>query len=214
MAGAKLANSTTIRNLIQRSETRGERFPAPEALGLLPERGEHIGVVVRVEDPATLPAEAAGLARAWVVWLLQLTGDDGRYMVVIVSAVTEVDDLPDVEVTDDVAAMAIQFARETHPEMDFTIGSPTAGLRLVRIVSGKPGLCVRCKNNAPAVTEDKLLMAPEGPVCAGCLNVPEQLKWSEAALTVLRNSGATHEKIKEVERQIAELRGRPSSGPL
>jgi hypothetical protein len=214
MAAAKLANSKTIRGLIERAETRGDRFPAPEALPLLPERGEHIGVVVRVEDPATLPADAAGLARAWVVWLLQLTGDEGRYMVVMVSALTEVNDLPDVEVTDDIAGMAVEFARETHADMAFKIHAPTSGLRLVRVVSGQPGLCVRCKNNAPAVTEDKLLMAPEGPVCAGCLNQNEQLKWSEAALTVLRNAGASRERINEVEQKIAELRGRPSSGPL
>lgn len=213
MAGAKLANSQSLMRLIERAETRGDHFPAPEAIPLLPERGEHIGVVVRMEDVTALPAEAAGLARAWVVWLLQLKGDEGRYMVVMVSAQTELHDLPDVEVTEEVAAMAVDFARETHEDMEFEIQSPTAGLRLVRVVSGQPGLCVRCKNNAPAVTEDKLLMAPEGPVCAGCLNTAEQLRWSEAALTVLQNAGASRERIQEVQKQIAELRGRPSSGP-
>jgi hypothetical protein len=212
MAAAKIANSATLRKLIDRAETRGDRFPAPEALGLFPESGEHIGVVVRVEDTEALPAEAEGLARAWVVWLLQLTGDDGRYMVVMVSAVSEVYDLPDVEVTDDIARMAVEFARETHGEMEFSVQPRAQGLRLVRVVSGQPGLCVRCKSNAPAVTDDKLLLAPEGPVCAGCLNMSEQLKWGEAALRVLRNSGASREKIAEVQEQISQLRGQMGSG--
>lgn len=211
MAAAKLANSRSLMSLIERAETRGDHFPAPEALPLLPERGEHIGVIVRTEDPSELPAEAEALARAWVVWLLQLQGDEGRYMVMMVSSLTEVDDLPDVEVTDEVAGMAVEFARETHGHLEFKIQSPTSGLRLVRVVSGQPGLCVRCKNNAPAVIEDKLLMSAAGPVCAGCLNVPEQLRWSEAALGVLKNAGASRERIAEVEQRIAELRERPGA---
>jgi hypothetical protein len=40
----------------------------------------------------------------------------------------------------------------------------------------------------------------------------EQLRWGEAALTVLRNAGASREKIAEVEEQIAQLRGQMGSG--
>lgn len=208
MATAKLAGSGKVRELGVRAEGRDDIGPAAEALRYLAPDGEHIGIVVRVEDE-----DEAGQGQAWVVWVLQMSGDDGRFMVMMVSGLAELSDLQDVEVTDAVADMALEFAREEHGGIDFNVQLRAQGLRLVSLVAGEPGLCVRCRTSEPAVTDGNVLLAPEGPVCPGCLNLAEQITWGEAALAALRKAGAHDEQIASVEQEVAELRDQLDAGP-
>lgn len=212
MAAAKLTTSERIRRLGESAKAAQEPGPGDEALSLLDEEADHIGVIVRVEGEDGSSSEIPADARAWIVWLLKLRGDDGRYMVTMVSALDQTSDLTDVEVTDEIANTAVEFARECFEGVEFGIRR-AKGLRLVSLVSGEPGLCVRCRTNEPAMTEGNLLLAPEGPVCSGCLNLSEQLSWGEAALAVLRRARATPEKIREVEEQLEGLRRELRGGP-
>ena len=213
MAAAKLTTSETIRELAVRAEARDDPGPASEALRYLAPDAEHIGVVVRVEDEDATATQPAGDARAWVVWLLRMEGDGGRFMVLMVNAVSEISGIQDVEVTDEMAEMALEFAREEHGDLEFAVQRQAGGLRLVALVAGDPGLCVRCRTAEPAVAVGSLLLAPEGPVCAGCLNLAEQITWGEAALAALRKAGAHDEQIAAVEREVAELRAQVDAGP-
>lgn len=208
MAAAKLADSRRIRDLGVRAEARDDPGPAAEALRHLVQDGEHVGIVVRVDDE-----DGPDGARAWVVWVLQMSGDDGRFMVMMVSGLAELSDMQDVEVTDALAEMALEFAREEHECMEFTVAPRAQGLRLVSLVAGEPGLCVRCRISEPAVTDGNVLLAPEGPVCSGCLNLAEQITWAEAALAALRKAGAHDEQIASVEQEVAELRAQLDAGP-
>jgi hypothetical protein len=212
MAAARLADSDTMRRLAELSRSREDPAPDDEALAYLAEDGQHIGVVVRGEGDPNVPSLVRKDARTWVVWLLQLRGDDGRFLVVGVSRLGELAELEDVEVTDEVAETALEFARERHPDVEFEI-QRAKGLRLVSLVSGEPGLCVRCRTNEPAVSEGNLLLAPEGPVCAGCLNLTEQLAWGEAALAALRRAGGSDAQIAEMERELEDLRAEAHGGP-
>lgn len=213
MATAKLADSQTIRQLGVRAEERDDPGPASDALRYLAQDGEHIGIVVRVDDGDGIAAEASDAPHAWVVWLLQIKGDDGRFMVMMVSGLGEISDMQDVEVTDEVADMALEFAREEYGEIEFNVQPRAEGLRLVSLVAGEPGLCVRCRTAEPAVTDGNVLLAPEGPVCQGCLNLTEQITWGEAALAALRKAGAHADQIEAVEREVAELRAQIKAGP-
>ncbi len=212
MATAKLTDSQNIRTLAQRAEARDDPGPASHALRYLAKDAEHVGVVVRVEHADGL-GEPTGAARVWVVWLLQIKGDDGRFMVMMVSGLEEISDMRDVEVTDEVADMALDFAREDNEHVEFAVQQRAQGLRLVEPVAGDPGLCVRCRIAEPAVTGGNLLLAPEGPVCGGCLNLTEQITWGEAALEALRKAGAHAEQITAVEGEVAELRAQAEAGP-
>jgi hypothetical protein len=213
VAAAKLADSRKIKELAARAEARGDPGPASKALRYLAQDGEHIGIVVRVEDEDGAPAQAVADARAWLVWLLQIKGDDGRFMVLMVSGVGELSGMRDVEVTDEFANVALEFAREDHVDLEFDVQGRAQGLRLVSLVAGEPGLCVRCRTSPPAVTDEHVLLAPEGPVCAGCLNLTEQITWGEAALAALRKAGAHDDQIAAVEREVAELRAQLDAGP-
>ncbi len=212
MATAKLTDSQTIRELGRRAEARDDPGPASDALRYLAQDAEHVGIVVRVEHDNGL-GEPAAEARAWVVWLLQIKGDDGRFMVMMVSGLEEMSDMRDVEVTDEVADMALDFAREDNEQVEFTVQPRAQGLRLVEPVAGEPGLCVRCRSSEPAVTGGNLLLAPEGPVCGGCLNLTEQITWGEAALEALRKAGAHAEQITAVEGEVSALRAQAEAGP-
>jgi hypothetical protein len=212
MATAKLADSPTIRRLGQGAEARDDPGPAADTLRHLPDGVNHVGIVVRLEEPEATDA-AEGDTRAWVVWLLQLPGDEGRYMVMIVSTLPEMSGLADVEVTDELADMALEFAREEFAGIEFAVQPGSRGLRLVSLASGRPGLCVRCRTAQPASAVGYLLVAPEGPVCAGCLNLAEQITWGEAALEALRSAGAHAEQIAAVEREVADLRAQVDAGP-
>jgi len=212
MAAAKLTDTQTIRRLGQSAKASDDPAPGDQALSLLDEESDHIGVIVRVESEDGEPSEMVENARVWIVWLLKMRGDDGRYMVAMVSRVDEMTDMQDVEVTDEIATTAVEFARECFEDVNFGIRR-ARGLRLVSLVSGEPGLCVRCRTNEPAVTEGNLLLAPEGPVCSGCLNLSEQLSWGEAALAVLRRARASPDKILEVENQLESLRAEMRAGP-
>ena len=202
MAAGKMTGTETIRRLGASAKASEDPGPSDEILSLLDEAEDHIGVIVRVDGEAGAPS---GGARTWIVWLLKLRGDDGRYMVTMANGLDETTDLQDVEVTDEIADTAVEFARECFEDLEFEIRR-AKGLRLVSLVSGEPGLCVRCRSNEPAVTEGNLLLAPEGPVCSGCLNLSEQLSWGEAALAVLRRARAAPDKIAEVESQLESLR--------
>ena len=210
MAAAKLTSTQTIRRLGQSAKAAGDPVPSDEALSLLDEEAQHVGVIVRVEgdDGGQVPPAA----RVWIVWILKMSGDDSRYMVTMVNRNAELTDMQEVEVTDEIATTAVEFARETFEGISFEIRR-AKGLRLVSLVSGEPGLCVRCRTNEPAMTEGNLLLAPEGPVCSGCLNLGEQLSWGEAALAVLRRARASPDKILEVENQLKTLRAELRAGP-
>lgn len=212
MAAAKLTDTETIRRLGMRAQALGDPGPDEEVMLFLADGADHIGVVVRVEDRDGIPCSMANDARAWIVWLLQMRSDDGRYMVVMVSRGDDLTQMQDVEVTDEIAGTAVEFARECFPDVQFNV-EKAKGLRLVSLVSGEPGLCVRCRTNQPAVTDGNLLLAPEGPVCAGCLNLTEQLSWGEAALAALRRAGGSPEQIAEIEDQLASLRAEMGAGP-
>lgn len=212
MAAAKLTNSETIRRLSLRAQALGDPGPGDEAMLYLADGADHIGVVVRVDDEDGVPAEMVKNARTWIVWLLQMRGDDGRYMAVMVNRADDLAQMQDVEVTDEIAETAVEFARECFEDLEFEV-QKAKGLRLVSLVSGEPGLCVRCKTNEPAVSDGNLLLAPEGPVCAGCLNLTEQLSWGEAALAALRKAGGNPEQIAEMESQLASLRAEMRAGP-
>ena len=212
MAAAKLTSTQTIRRLGESAKASEDPGPGDEALALLDEEADHIGVIVREEGEDGAPSEMAKDARVWIVWLLKMRGDDGRYMVAMVNRIDELSDVQDVEVTDEIAGTAVEFARESFEGVEFDVRR-AKGLRLVSLVSGEPGLCVRCRTNEPAVTEGNLLLAPEGPVCSGCLNLSEQLSWGEAALAVLRRARASPEKILEVENQLKSLRAEMGAGP-
>jgi hypothetical protein len=213
MAAAKLTSTQTIRRLGQSAKASEDPAPGDEALLLLDEDADHIGVIVRIEDRDAAPSsELAEDTRVWIVWLLKMRGDDGRYMVAMVNRAGEMTEAQDVEVTDEIAETAVEFARECFEGVEFEIRR-AKGLRLVTLVSGEPGLCVRCRTNEPAMTEGNLLLAPEGPVCSGCLNLSEQLSWGEAALAVLRKARASPEKISEVESQLESLRAEKRAGP-
>ncbi len=212
MAAAKLTSTETIRRLGQSAKASDDPAPSDEVLSLLDEDADHIGVIVRVEGEDGDPSPKAEDARAWIVWLLKLRGDDGRYMVTMVSGPDDTARLQEVEVTDEIAGTAVEFARECFEGVEFDVRR-AKGLRLVSLVSGEPGLCVRCKTNEPAMTEGNLLLAPEGPVCSGCLNLSEQLSWGEAALAVLRKARANPDKILEVENQLKSLREEMRGGP-
>ena len=213
MAAAKLTDGPTLRRLGERAESRDDPGPASDALDLLSPDAEHVGIVVRVDEDDGATAQDSGEARVWVVWLLQMQGDEGRLMVMMVNTVSELSDVPEVEVTDEVADMAVEFAREEHGPLGFAVQPRSHGLRLVSLAAGEPGLCVRCRTSAPAVAGGNLLLAPEGPVCAGCLNLSEQITWGEAAIAALRNAGAHAEQIAAVEREVAELRAQADAGP-
>jgi hypothetical protein len=216
MATAKLADSPTIRRLGQGAEARDDPGPSADTLRHLADGAKHVGVVLRLEEPdtgETAGADAGGDTRAWVVWLLQLPGDEGRYMVMIVSTLTEMSGLEEVEVTDELADMALEFAREEFGGTEFAVQPGPGGLRLVSLAAGRPGLCVRCRTAEPATAVGYLLVAPEGPVCAGCLNLGEQITWGEAALEALRRAGAHAEQIAAVEREVAALRAQVDAGP-
>ena len=213
VAAAKLTDSPTIRRLAKQAEARDDVGPAATALRYLRPDAEHVGIVVRVDHPDGAAGEESADERVWVAWLLQMQGDEGRFMVMMVNARSELSETQDVEVTDDLADMALEFAREEHGDLDFEMQPRPHGLRLVRLVSGDPGLCVRCRTSEPAVTGGNLLLAPEGPVCAGCLNLTEQIAWGEAAIAALRNAGAHAEQIAAVEREVAELRAQADAGP-
>lgn len=211
MAAAKLAGTETIRRLGESAKASEDPVPSEEALALLDEEAEHVGVIVRVEGPAS-EAPPEGDTRVWVVWVLKMQGEDSHYMVTMTNRAAELNEVPDVEVTDDLANTAVDFARECYEGIGFEVRR-AKGLRLVSLVSGEPGLCVRCRSNEPAMTEGNLLLAPEGPVCSGCLNLTEQLSWGEAALAVLRRAHASPEKIQEVEKQLETLREELKGGP-
>ncbi len=213
MASAKLTDSPTIRRLAEQAEARDDVGPAADALRHLSPDAEHVGIVVRVDDPDGAAGQDSADERVWVVWLLQMQGDEGRFMVMMVNARSELAEAQDVEVTDDLADMALEFAREEHGDLEFEMQPRPHGLRLVRLVSGDPGLCVRCRTSKPAVAGGNLLLAPEGPVCAGCLNLAEQITWGEAAIAALRNAGAHAEQIAAVEREVADLRAQAEAGP-
>ncbi len=212
MAAAKLADTEKIRALAMAAQGREEPAPGEAALRYLEVEGQHIGVVVRQEGDPNVPTVVRSDERTWVVWLLHLRGDDGRFMVVMVNRLGELTGLQDVEVTDEIANTAVEFAREHHPDTEFAV-QHAKGLRLVKPVSGDPGVCVRCRTNEPAVSDGNLLLAPEGPVCAGCLNLGEQLSWGEAALAVLRRARASRDKIEELENQLRSLRAEMRAGP-
>ena len=205
MAAAKLTHSRAIRRLAERAEARGDAGPGNEALQFLAEDGQHIGVVVRMEDEDGLPAEGADGARAWVVWLLQMRGDEGRFMAVMASSASELSGMQDVEVTDEIADTAVELARERHGEIEVAV-QRASGLRLGSLVTDEAGLCVGCRTNEPATTDENVLLAPEGPVCAGCLSLTERLTWAEAVTAALRKAGGTADQIKGMERQLASLR--------
>lgn len=212
MAAAKLTDTQTIRLLGQSAKASETPAPGDEALFLLDEEADHVGVVVRVEGEDGTPSAAAKDSRVWIVWILKMRGDEGHYMVTMVNRADELTGMQDVEVTDEIAGTAVEFARESFEGVGFEVRR-TKGLRLVSLVSGEPGLCVRCRTNEPAMTEGNLLLAPEGPVCSGCLNLSEQLSWGEAALAVLRRARASPDKILEVENQLESLRGQMGAGP-
>ena len=212
MAAAKLTSTQTIRRLGQSAKAAGDPVPSDDALSLLDEEAEHVGVIVRVEGDDSGASQPVADARVWIVWILKMSGDDSRYMVTMVNRNGELTDMQEVEVTDEIATTAVEFARETFEGLSFEVRR-AKGLRLVSLVSGEPGLCVRCRTNEPAMTEGNLLLAPEGPVCSGCLNLGEQLSWGEAALAVLRRARASPEKISEVENQLKTLRAEMRAGP-
>jgi hypothetical protein len=213
MAAAKLTSTQTIRRLGQSAKAAGDPVPSDEVLSLLDEEAEHVGVIVRVEgDDDGGQAPLVEDARVWIVWILKMSGDESRYMVTMVNRNAELTDMQEVEVTDEIATTAVEFARETFEGISFEVRR-AKGLRLVSLVSGEPGLCVRCRTNEPAMTEGNLLLAPEGPVCSGCLNLGEQLSWGEAALAVLRRARASPDKILEVENQLKTLRAELRAGP-
>lgn len=212
MAAAKLADSDTIRRLSALAQSRDDPAPGEDALRYLAPEGQHIGVVVREEGDPNLPAVVRKEARTWVVWLLQLRGDDGRFLSVMINELGQLAELPDVEVTDEVADTAVEFARECHADVEFAV-ERAKGLRLVSLVAGEPGLCVRCRTNEPAISDGNLLLAPEGPVCSGCLNLTEQIAWGEAALAALRRAGGSDAQVAEMERELSELRAQSRGGP-
>ena len=212
MAAARLTSTETIRRLGESARAAGDPVPSDEALALLDEDAEHIGVIVRVDGDEEGGSRLGEGARLWIVWILKMSGDDSRYMVTMVNRDDELTDVQEVEVTDEIATTAVEFARECFEGVEFEIRR-AKGLRLVSLVSGEPGLCVRCRTNEPAMTEGNLLLAPEGPVCSGCLNLSEQLSWGEAALAVLRRAGASPDKIREVEGQLKSLRAEMQAGP-
>ena len=212
MAAGRLTGTHTIRLLAESAKAAEDPVPNDDVLALLDEEAEHIGVIVRVEGADGVPSAMTDDSRVWIVWVLKLRGDDSRYMVTMVNRAAELTKLKEVEVTDEVAATAVEFARECFEGLDFEVRR-AKGLRLVSLVSGEPGLCVRCRTNEPAMTEGNLLLAPEGPVCSGCLNLGEQLSWGEAALAVLRRAGASPDKIREVEDQLKSLRAEMRAGP-
>ncbi len=212
MAAGRLTGTHTIRLLAQSAKASEDPVPNDDVLALLDEEAEHIGVIVRVEGADGAPSAMTDDSRVWIVWVLKIRGDDSRYMVTMVNRAAELAKLKEVEVTDEVAATAVEFARECFEDLDFEIRR-AKGLRLVSLASGEPGLCVRCRTNEPAMTEGNLLLAPEGPVCSGCLNLGEQLSWGEAALAVLRRAGASPDKIREVEDQLKSLRAEMRAGP-
>ena len=212
MAAAKLTSTQTIRRLGQSAKAAGDPVPSDDALSLLDEEAEHVGVIVRVEGDDGGASQPVADARVWIVWILKMSGDDSRYMVTMVNRNAELTDVQEVEVTDEIATTAVEFARETFEGLTFEIRR-AKGLRLVSLVSGEPGLCVRCRTNEPAMTEGNLLLAPEGPVCSDCLNLGEQLSWGEAALAVLRRARASPDKILEVENQLKTLRAEMRAGP-
>lgn len=212
MAAGKLTSTQTIKRLGASAKAAGDPVPSDEALSLLDEEADHIGVLVRVEGDDDGGTQLAADARVWIVWILKMSGDDSRYMVTMVNRSDELTDMQEVEVTDEIATTAVEFARETFEGVEFEIRR-AKGLRLVSLVSGEPGLCVRCRTNEPAMTEGNLLLAPEGPVCSGCLNLGEQLSWGEAALAVLRKARASPDKILEVENHIKSLRAEMQAGP-
>lgn len=212
MAAGRLANTQTIRRLGYSAKASDAPAPSDEVLSLLDEDVDHIGVIVRVEDQDGAQSQMTDDARVWIVWLLKMSGDEGHYMVTMVNRFAEMGQVQEVEVTDEIAGTAVEFARECFEGVTFEVRR-AKGLRLVSLVSGEPGLCVRCRTNEPAMTEGNLLLAPEGPVCAGCLNLTEQLSWGEAALAVLRRAHASPEKIREVENQLKSLRADLRAGP-
>lgn len=212
MAAGRLTSTKTIRRLGESAKAAGNPVPSDEALSLLDEEAEHVGVIARVEGDEEGGSQLAEDARVWIVWILKMTGDDSRYMVTMVNRNDELTDVQEVEVTDEIATTAVEFAREAFEGITFEIRR-AKGLRLVSLVSGEPGLCVRCRTNEPAMTEGNLLLAPEGPVCSGCLNLGEQLSWGEAALAVLRRARASPDKILEVENQLKSLRAELQAGP-
>ena len=212
MAAAKLTSSDTIRRLGQRAKAAEAAAPSDEVLALLDDDAEHVGVIVRVEREDGTPADLGKGARVWIVWVLKLADEDSRYMVTMANRFEELGDMQEVEVTDEIAGAAVEFASETFESVDFEIRR-AKGLRLVSLVSGEPGLCVRCRTNEPAMTEGNLLLAPEGPVCSGCLNLAEQLSWGESALAILRKARASPDKIIEVENQLKALREQRGTGP-
>ena len=207
MASAKLTDSPTIRRLGKQAESRDDPGPASDALHLLSPDAQHLGIVVRVED------DDGATARVWIVWFLQMQGDEGRLMVMMVNTVSELAEAQEVEVTDEIADMALEFAREAYAALKFAAQPRPHGLRLVSLAAGDPGLCVRCRTSEPATAGGNLLLAPEGPVCAGCLNLSEQITWGEAAIAALRSAGAHAEQIAAVEREVAELRAQADAGP-
>ena len=212
MAAGKLTNTQTIRRLGKSAHASDEPAPNDDVLHLLDEEAEHIGVIVRVEGADGVPAPMERNSRVWTVWVLKMRGDDSRYMVTMVNRAHELTGLQDVEVTDEIATTAVEFAGECFEGVEFGVRR-AKGLRLVSLVSGEPGVCVRCRTNEPAMTEGNLLLAPEGPVCSGCLNLSEQLSWGEAALAVLRKARASPDKILEVENQLESLRAEMRAGP-
>src|SRR3712207_2911196 len=111
MAAARVTGSETIRLLAGSARASDHPAPSDEVLELL-EDTNHVGVIVRVEDENGAPSERLEDARAWLVWLLKLRGDDGRYMVTMVNGADELSRLQELEVTDEVATAAVEFARE------------------------------------------------------------------------------------------------------
>lgn len=212
MAAAKLTSSDTIRRLAQRAKAAEAAAPSDEVLALLDGEADHVGVIVRVEGEEGTASELKKGARVWIVWVLKLAGDDSRYMVTMANKFDDLGEMQEVEVTDEIANTAVEFASEAFEGVEFEIRR-AKGLRLVSLVSGEPGLCVRCRTNEPAMTEGNLLLAPEGPVCSGCLNLAEQLSWGESALAVLKKARANPDKIIEVENQLKALREQMDTGP-
>ena len=212
MAAAKLTTTQTIRRLGGSAKAAGDPVPSDEALSLLDEEAEHIGVIVRVEGDDDGGSQLPEDARVWIVWILKMSGDDSRYMITMVNRNDQLTDMQEVEVDDEIATTAVEFARECFEGVEFEVRR-AKGLRLVSLASGEPGLCVRCRTNEPAMTEGNLLLAPEGPVCSGCLNLSEQLSWGEAALAVLRRARASPDKILEVENHLKTLRAELRAGP-
>lgn len=115
MAAAKLIDSDTLTRLAYVATERGWQAPPDRELAEIDPDAEHPGVVVTIVENGrqVQPADTVSQhAVATVGWLLHLAQDGGAAIVLIDCDVRMLDQLPDIEIPEELGTALMAAARQ------------------------------------------------------------------------------------------------------